>query len=170
MQLEAIGFVLGAALFWAIASQLEPEAMKGFGVVSFRAMRAVIAVVLMATILGITAGTAKKNTPHEMLKFKPEAKAVWLAIAVAILTTLAGLFYYFALVKTDNKATTVIGVSTPMTLAFSALIGVVFFAEREKLTAVQWWGIVLAVCSVGMISWNQKMGKSEAVKVSPSPN
>ena len=169
MQLEAIGFVLGAALFWAIASQLargdeglrhrflpRDEGRHRRGADGHHP--------------GNHRGDGQKEYPSEMLRFKPEAKAVWLAIAVAILTTLAGLFYYFALVKTDNKATTVIGVSTPMTLAFSALIGAVFFAEREKLTAVQWWGIVLAVCSVGMISWNQKMGKSEAVKVSPSPN
>ena len=163
MDWTVFGLVAAAALFWAISSQIEPDAlMDGFGAISFRAARAVVSVVVMAVVIGIVASsTASKEKPSKEIAFGPSSSAVVLTVVGATLGTLAGVAYYYALERNNGHATTIVAISTPLTLIFTAIIGACFFPNREALTKVQWVGVVLAIFAVGMISWSPKMAPSE---------
>ena len=159
MDWGVFGLVAAAALFWAISSQIESDAlMDGFGAISFRAARAVVSVVVMAVVLGIVAASASAEEPSKEIALKPSSTAVTLTVVGATLGTLAGVAYYYALERNNGRATAIVAISTPLTLIFTAIIGACFFPNRESLTPVQWVGVGLAIFAVGMISWSPKMG------------
>jgi len=158
MKLDVIGLVVLAAVAWAVSSQIEPDAMEGSGAVSFRTARAVITVVVMAlVIVAMALGASASETTKKELEFRPSTKATVYMVVAGLLGTVAGLAYYIALQRNDGHATSVVALSTPLTLIFTALVGALAFPDRERLTGLQWAGVAAAIAAVGMISWDPKM-------------